>query len=118
MEYELAKQIKDAGFPQNGSNWNWVRSKMFPNWILAPYTDDGFADVEHIAAPTLEELIEASGDQLGVIDHFQCGTWGAYIPRDIGTNGLGSPQAHPPRSRSPPMARTSCNRRRYNLSVS
>ena len=41
MNYELAKQLKDAGFPQNGTGQ--------------------FIDVK-LASPTLSELIEACGD--------------------------------------------------------
>ena len=48
MNYELAKELKDAGFPQSEPNG-------FPG-ILNP---DGDTTVYY---PTLEELIEACGD--------------------------------------------------------
>ncbi len=56
MNYELAKQLKDAGFPQNGNG-------------EPQYFKDGVRDrtefghrYERLYIPTLEELIEACGD--------------------------------------------------------
>jgi hypothetical protein len=45
MTYELAKQLKDAGFPNDWTHWN---------------DDDDFRGY---IAPTLSELIEACGDR-------------------------------------------------------
>lgn len=45
MNYELAKELKDAGFPQEGKGTYW------------PDNPDGEGDTAY--APTLEELIEA-----------------------------------------------------------
>lgn len=47
ITYELAKQLKDAGFPQSGRG-NLIKA----NWI----------DMEIAYKPTLEELIEACGN--------------------------------------------------------
>jgi hypothetical protein len=51
MDYELAKELQDAGFSQTGNGKRVVR----PDAIVA--RRDDFAYV-----PTLEELIEACGD--------------------------------------------------------
>lgn len=55
MTYELAKKLKDAGFPQEGSGF------MLP---FLPSYNDGFTPVQRVEecyAPTLSELIEACG---------------------------------------------------------
>lgn len=54
MDYALAKELKDAGFPWKEGDW---------------YTADGewIPEKEREYAPTLEELIEACGNEfLGV----------------------------------------------------
>lgn len=49
MDYALAKQLKDAGFPQNG------RGDTLS-------TERAFVDEKHMAYfPSLEELVEACG---------------------------------------------------------
>lgn len=49
MDYNLAKKLKDAGFP-----------------------DSQYMDLEDILdRPTLSELIEACGDKFGQLDHYQ-----------------------------------------------
>ena len=51
MIYELAKQLKDAGFAQGGKG-AWIVS---PNNLVSRHED-------RVYVPTLEELIEACGD--------------------------------------------------------
>jgi hypothetical protein len=51
MTYELAKQLKDAGFPQN------ISSHAEGSW-----TDDLSTMDETVYFPTLSELIEACGE--------------------------------------------------------
>ena len=53
MHHSLAKELKDAGFPQDGKN-----CKTYTN------INDSTL-VERIAHPTLSELIEACPKQLG-----------------------------------------------------
>ena len=53
MDHSLAKELKDAGFPQDGKN-----CKTYTN------INDSTL-VERIAHPTLSELIEACPKQLG-----------------------------------------------------
>lgn len=50
MNYELAKQLKDAGFPQKGEG-------IFEG-------GEGTDELPDVYSPTLEELIEACGDRL------------------------------------------------------
>ena len=51
ISYELAKQLKEAGFPQGGKGI-WV---LPPDSLVARQTD-------RLYRPTLEELIEACGE--------------------------------------------------------
>jgi len=53
ISYELAKQLKDAGFPQKNSN-------EYTLWII----DEG---KEACQLPTLSELIEACGENFRTI---------------------------------------------------
>ncbi len=61
MTYELAKQLKDAGFPQHQSMEN----------------GDYFTGQEELYAsnPTLSELIEACGDGFRTLDRFRENDW-------------------------------------------
>jgi len=53
MDYSLAKALKDAGFPQDGKNYE-------------TYTDINDSTlVERIVHPSLSELIEACPKQMG-----------------------------------------------------
>jgi hypothetical protein len=58
MDYKLAKQLKDVGFPQKGFE-TWTGDKPHDCYI-----------------PTLEELIEACGPDLQTLERQQRdGTW-------------------------------------------
>ena len=61
MNYELAKELKDAGFPQTAGNGGWV--------------EDELKTMGDVYAPTLSELVEACGDGFGgllkVFEKFQ-----------------------------------------------
>lgn len=57
MNYELAKQLKDAGFPQKGNGLMLVRKGWETNKVVNYGVGNSYA-------PTLEELIEACGDKL------------------------------------------------------
>src|SRR3954470_15427463 len=58
MNYEIAKQLKDAGFPQAGSG-RW----LIEGYKVAQVRVSAFPEPKGIRAyePTLEELIEACG---------------------------------------------------------
>ena len=52
MDYELAKELKDAGFPQAGKG-KWIGPPDALRWRSG----------NRVYVPTLSELIEACGDQ-------------------------------------------------------
>jgi hypothetical protein len=62
MDYELAKSLKAAGFPQNASEKYWLYDDEGQHLVDAGETHNYRWEVK-FAAPTLEELIEACGDQ-------------------------------------------------------
>lgn len=65
MTYELAKELKDAGFPQGKISMELVRAFAYFKQEPAYY-------------PILEELIEACGDNLFSVGRLRSGGWGAY----------------------------------------
>jgi hypothetical protein len=86
MNYELAKELKDAGFPQPNTNPNLTGKILF--------NPDKASTASWIAyAPTLSELIEACGDRLDDLSrmhHFDSEKkWGAsaYSCEECGFTG-------------------------------
>ncbi len=78
MDYKLAKELKDAGFPQRSLKY-WKHLTDGPHgkldqWVVAsegglpPYTSHR-ADSNFISIPTLEELVEACGDDIESMIH-------------------------------------------------
>ncbi len=64
MEYELAKELKDAGFPQFDTQFAWADVNIGgKNWEKRIVPNNFQADIEFVAAPTLPELIDACGDR-------------------------------------------------------
>ena len=68
MTYEVAKRLKDAGFPQRfnrGSAFN-AQGEIFY------FTGDrqGKVSETDISIPSLNELIKACGDHFGGLEHF------------------------------------------------
>lgn len=57
MDHELAKQLKDAGFPQIGSKWKFLKEGMECEIYPSPI---GVKEPCY-CVPTLEKLIEACG---------------------------------------------------------
>jgi hypothetical protein len=55
MTYELAKELKDAGFPQEKTIWTCDNEQSYPRFYY------GEPDAQQVAEPTLSELIEACG---------------------------------------------------------
>lgn len=71
MNYELAKQLKEAGFPQTGQGWMFIEieGQDLPDEVWnADAAWSGIYSV-NIKAPTLEELIEACGGELHCLVH-------------------------------------------------
>jgi hypothetical protein len=60
MDYELAKELKDAGFPQNRSLQYFDDDA---NRQIRGHSKDTTLPMDRIDSPTLEELIEACAGQ-------------------------------------------------------
>ncbi len=79
MNYELAKKLKDAGFPQDFN-------VMEPDWIweedttLSQRIEDTGINKLKIKLPMLSELIEACGDDFESLNKTKKGweAWGTY----------------------------------------
>ena len=72
MKYELAKKLKDAGFPQYPEDDGCPGKALF--WRREYVRDLEIGD-NKFYIPTLEELIEACGDDLNSITRTKKGTW-------------------------------------------
>lgn len=59
MEYKLAKQLKDAGFPQFNGDGSLKGNYQFPDGVTLADKNMG---EKAVFFPTLSELIEACGD--------------------------------------------------------
>jgi hypothetical protein len=68
MNYELAKALEDAGFPQGG-NGSFVAP---PDKIVVRRED-------RVYCPTLSELIEACGEDFGMLRRISLTKWIAYV---------------------------------------
>lgn len=59
MDYELCKKLKENGFPQDGNGMWWNRSVELAMSNLK-------LEVSEAYVPTLDELIEACGDEIAL----------------------------------------------------
>lgn len=76
MNYELARKLKDAGFPQKG---NIILCGLHPVGNCKEWEDD--CKKSHVGIPTLSEFIEELGIKFGKLQHvLELGleTWFAY----------------------------------------
>jgi hypothetical protein len=93
MNYELAKELKEAGFPQGDpfvSKGEYTSSTGMRG-RLGLELDEYKAkhpDCLIFYCPTLEELIEACGDTFGTLEKTSIGIYGAYKKNDMMTNGV------------------------------
>ncbi len=71
LSFELAKKLKDAGFPMNPHR-RWDLSDFYFN----PESGDERNEREKVWIPTLSELIEACGDKFSLLAKGEDG-WGA-----------------------------------------
>ncbi len=73
MNYELAKQLRDAGYPFNFGVVSVLDSNP-PIYRFSHY-------------PTLSELIEACGDKFkGITKEYGVAEWGMWAAHDVGEN--------------------------------
>lgn len=79
IDYKLAKQLKDAGFPQTDSRYFWSKGAGKPVKLdrlnLPKYATAECKETYSI--PTLSELIEACGDRFGNLRK-EGNTWIAF----------------------------------------
>ena len=73
MEYELAKQLKDTGFPQKSPRETWCTECNETALYARCYKHKK----EYIVFPTLSELIEACGDDFFRLIRADEGIWAA-----------------------------------------
>ena len=73
MDYELAKQLKDAGFP--------VKETLYYDEVqIIPDNANGKVILRNLIVPTLEELIEACGNDFHYLTYDI--TWRAFAKGD------------------------------------
>lgn len=85
MNYELAKQLKDAGFPQQGESYKGfyvMKDGSIIDKTVQPIVINNDV-IEGIYSPTLSELIEACGDNFRNLERNDEGTFEAYPTREI-----------------------------------
>lgn len=97
MNYELAKQLKEAGFPQK----DYIRSVCPHNntylySLMDGHTPLHLCEEKSVYIPTLEELIEACGDNFSGLNHKD--TWNPPLdyPEKWRAYGWSNPIQKPP----------------------
>lgn len=76
MNYELAKKLKDNGFPQYEGHFRfkaWIEAQN----IKTDYTESHHPEAVH--CPTLSELIEACGEDFWSLTRVNKVMWGATV---------------------------------------
>ena|SRR3990167_8837248 len=78
MNYELAKRLKEEGFPFKEIK---VGYSLPPHWECFDFNPEGKEELgaQHFYMPTLRELIEACGEIFCGIHRLQIGGWIAFI---------------------------------------
>lgn len=86
MTYELALELKNAGFPQKDTIKGWRLHKQ------GTPKDGSYENYHHISCPTLSELIEACGEDFTSLHSpkFANPTWIANGKYDPYIQGEGS----------------------------
>lgn len=76
MNYELAKELKDAGFPQYGHNYDEGGNRcIVQGRFIEGNAKDGGTLEGTAYAPTLSELIEACGEDFKYLSKRDDGKW-------------------------------------------
>ncbi len=87
ITYELAKELRDAGFPQETEFSITGNGEKRPNIYIRPSFESD------IACPTLSELIEACGKDFWMLEKRNLleGTWwaGGYASGGVGVKIVG-----------------------------
>jgi len=84
MNYELAHELKDAGFPNiKDLQHRQGREFILPNGSIAVYSLGNVENVEYWFIPILEELIEACGKRFDrLLAYHVTGDWEATSKKD------------------------------------
>ena len=82
MNYELAKQLKDSGFPQNLQIGNRFVTKNNIQYFCENYETKSLYEKDSAKIPTLSELIEACGDRFWKLEGSK-GNWHAFYQNTI-----------------------------------
>lgn len=78
LSYELALELKNAGFPQTGEPV-FTGFNVLPNPLATREAQEAaFKEGNFAYIPTLEELIESCGDDFETLVRYGDGTWRAY----------------------------------------
>ena len=82
INYELAKELKDAGFPQN----HQFEERAFSSEICIKCGCDGEKEHGNLrpCVPTLPELIDACGDGFFSLGRDGSGKWRVNLERKLG----------------------------------
>ena len=76
MNYKLAKQLKDAGFPQKANKNSGIY--LDRNTVVKPIMKPSdLMPKEYTVIPTLEELIDACGKEFVWLERLKTGKWNA-----------------------------------------
>lgn len=105
MDYELAKELNDAGYPQDPGLLRALPDKKEYGWFICEGRGDAFIDKELVSGsgafrdelwqsyspfqeavyvPTLEELIEACGERYYSMVRVRQNDWRCYIEGERG----------------------------------
>lgn len=74
MNYELAKKLKDAGFPQEGPDFGFLRQEQTGEMLYAYCFNRAF----EVRSPSLSTLIEACGDEFVALSKTTSKKWAAH----------------------------------------
>jgi hypothetical protein len=84
MNYELAQELKDAGFPNiKDLQHRQGREFILPNGSVPVYSLGDAQNIKDWFIPILEELIEACGEKFDrLVAHHDRGAWDATSEKD------------------------------------
>jgi hypothetical protein len=103
MEYELAKELEGAGFPQQDRHFYWSNHTEPPtSWDVNVLDDLEIPTAGMCADPTLSELIEACGKQFGSLHAVFDGRRGETYGKIYGWHAVGAGRAFPNIAESTP----------------
>lgn len=93
MDYQLAKELKDAGFPQRPANGNEPYPQYTGYGTGFVYPAEG--DNPEVYVATLEELIEACGEDFGSLNKIG-NVWDAEPITGLSPDGVGALSGNSP----------------------